>query len=76
MTLTIVLVAALAIATVAALARGLLAVFEDAEALKNPDGDDVPQRGVKQNRMMAQRVLFQGLAILAVMLLGVVSARS
>jgi Hypoxia induced protein conserved region len=76
MTLIIVLIIAFAIATATALVRGLLAFYEDGEALKSPEREDGLRRGIQQNRMMAQRVLFQGLAILSVVLLGVVASRS
>ena len=76
MMLFIFLIIAFAIATATALVRGLLAFYEDGEALKSPQRDVSLRRGIKQNRMMAQRVLFQGLAVLSVVLLGIVASRS
>ncbi len=69
-----ILIVGLVIATATALARGLFAFYADGEALKNPNENFDLRRGVQQNRMMAQRVMFQGLAIFVIALLGAVAA--
>ncbi len=67
-------VAVFAVAAATALVRGLMAFHSDAEALRSGSNDADLQRGKQQNRMMSQRVLFQGLAILAIALLGGLAA--
>ncbi|MCT2559343.1 twin transmembrane helix small protein [Tsuneonella sp. YG55] len=64
------LIAGFAIAVVVALVRGLVAFFKDAEHLRRTGQASGSRPGEKQNRMMAQRVLFQAAAILLVVLLG------
>jgi Na+-transporting NADH:ubiquinone oxidoreductase subunit NqrC len=59
-----------------ALARGLLAFHQDAERLRNGDQQALEINGVQQNRMMAQRVLFQGVAIVLVAVLGALASTS
>lgn len=66
----ILLIAAFVIAAVVALARGLTAFFNDAEHIRANGTAPSEAFGVKQNRMMTQRVLFQGVVILLVLLLG------
>jgi len=56
--------------------RGLMAFYKDGEALKDGSDAAVLMRGVQQNRMMSQRVLFQGLAILAIALLGALATQN
>lgn len=70
------LIAGFAVATATALVRGLMAFYKDGEALKDGSDAAVLMRGVQQNRMMSQRVLFQGLAILAIALLGAVATQN
>ena len=65
----------LAIAAAAALVRGLMAFLRDGQALKEGDASVVGRSGAKQNRMMVLRVFFQGLAIAAIAVLGVVLAQ-
>ncbi len=69
-----ILIVGFVIATATALARGLFAFYADGEALKNSNENVDLRRGVQQNRMMAQRVMFQGLAIFVIALLGAVAA--
>lgn len=65
--LVILLVAAM-IATVVALVRGVVTFLqESAEQVKNGEGPTAMQ--LKSNRMMQQRVFFQALAILIVVVL-------
>ena len=75
MTILLVLVlAGFAIAVVVALVRGLTAFYKDAEALRKTGQQPDHVFGVKQNQMMAQRVLFQGVAILLIVLLGLLAS--
>ncbi len=71
----IVLIGGFVVAAAAALIRGLMAFFRDGEHIRQ--NEIVPREafGVLQNRMMAQRVLFQGIAILLVVLLGALAGR-
>ncbi len=68
------LILCLAGAAATALVRGLFAFYQDGELLKQDDAALTLQRGTQQNRMMAQRVFFQGLAILMIVLLGAYAA--
>ena len=71
MTTTIViLIVGFVIAAAAALIRGLTAFFRDAELLRQNHPGAQEAYGTKQNRMMTQRVLFQGIAVLLVVFLG------
>ncbi len=72
----ILLIGGFAIAVVVALVRGLVAFFRDAEHIRRTGHASQEAYGVKQNRMMAQRVLFQGIAILLIVLLGSLAARN
>ncbi len=72
----VLLIAGFALATASALVRGLMAFYKDGEALKDGSDAAVLMRGVQQNRMMSQRVLFQGLAILAIALLGALATQN
>ena len=62
----VLLIGGFAIAAGVALVRGLMDFFRDAEQIRLNGSAPVEAYGVKQNRMMAQRVLFQGIAILLV----------
>ena len=74
--LLILLIGGFAIAAATALIRGLMAFFRDGHQIRQ--NENVPREafGVQQNRMMAQRVLFQGIAILLVALFGALASRS
>ena len=74
--LLIMLIVGFAIAAAVALIRGLSAFLRDSELIRQ--NENVPREafGVQQNRMMSQRVLFQGIAILMVALLGALAGRS
>ena len=66
----VMLIGGFAIAVVIALIRGLVAFFRDAEHIRQTGHASQEAFGVKQNRMMAQRVLFQGIALVLIVLLG------
>lgn len=74
--LLIMLIVGFATAAALALIRGLRAFLRDSELIRQ--NENVPREafGVQQNRMMTQRVLFQGMAILMVALLGALAGRS
>ena len=72
----ILLIGGFAIATATALIRGLMAFFRDGEHIRQSETGPREAFGVQQNRMMAQRVLFQGIAILLVALVGALASRS
>ena len=74
--LLIMLIVGFAIAAAFALIRGLRAFFRDSELIRQ--SENVPREafGMQQNRMMTQRVLFQGIAILMVALLGALAGGS
>lgn len=74
--LFVLLIVGFAIAAATALVRGLFAFYKDGEVLRHGDADFDLRRGMQQNRMMSQRVLFQGLAVAAVALLGMFAAKS
>ena len=69
------LIGAFAIAAGVALVRGLMAFVRDAENLRAGDGAAEHAFGLKQNRMMSQRVLFQGIAILLVGVIGLLASK-
>ena len=73
--LLVLLIGGFAVAAAVALVRGLMAFARDAEQLRS--GSDRAQQvfGLKQNRMMAQRVLFQGIAIVLVALIGMLASQ-
>ena len=66
----VMLIGGFAIAVVIALIRGLMAFFRDAEHIRQTGHATQEAFGVKQNRMMTQRVLFQAIAIVLIVLLG------
>jgi hypothetical protein len=70
----IILVGGFAIAAAVALVRGLKAFLHDGEQLRQTG--QVEQFGLKQNRMMSQRVMFQGLAILLIAVIGALAGKS
>lgn len=74
--LLILLIGGFAIAAATALIRGLMAFFRDGQQIRQ--NEEVPREafGVVQNRMMAQRVLFQGIAVLLVALFGALASRN
>ena len=69
-TLIIFLIVIFAVLVVTALVRGLGAFYKDAERLKSGDAQAATLQSQKQNRMMGQRVLFQGIAIILIVILG------
>lgn len=72
--LLITLIGGFVLAAATALIRGLRAFFLDAELMRQNENVPREAMGVQQNRMMTQRVLFQGLAILLVTLLGALAS--
>ncbi len=66
--LAILLIVAM-LATVFMLVRGIVAFLQTTEADLKGEGAGPSASGVKQNRMMMGRVLFQGLAVLIVIML-------
>ena len=64
------------IAAATALIRGLMAFFRDGEHLRQPGRAPNEQFGLLQNRMMTQRVLFQGIAILLIALIGAMAHKN
>jgi len=65
--LVILLIAAM-LATVVALVRGIIAFLQESHAqVKNGEGPS--SASLKSNRMMQQRIFFQALAILVVVLI-------
>ncbi len=74
-TFLVLLISGFAIAVVIAIIRGLAAFFRDAEHIRKAGHGSQEAFGVKQNRMMAQRVLFQGIAILLIVLVGALAGQ-
>ena len=72
----IVLIVGFAIAAAVALVRGLIAFHNDAEQVRRGGDPMLLKLGLKQNRMMMQRVLFQGIAIVLIVIFGMVAAKS
>ena len=62
-----------ACAAAAALVRGLFSFAREGDLIKG-GGDPFLKRSEQQNRMMTQRVMFQALAVAAVVLLGLLFA--
>lgn len=75
MTLLLALLAGgFAVAVVVALVRGLIAFFKDAEHIRQNGAAPSEGLGVKQNQMMTQRVLFQGIAVFLIVLVGMLAS--
>ena len=68
-TFLIILLVAAMIATVVALVRGVVAFLKTTEADLKGDGTGPSASSVKQNKAMMQRVIFQALAILIVVVI-------
>lgn len=72
-TFFVIVIILLALGATASLIRGLIAFLKATEIdLKNPSGG-VSASSVQQNRMMTNRLLFQGAAIIAVVLMASLS---
>jgi len=70
------LIGSFMIAAAVALVRGLKAFLHDGDILRQ-NGTAVREvYGAQQNRMMTQRVLFQGIAILLIILIGALASRN
>jgi hypothetical protein len=65
----ILLVALCAIGAVVALVRGLIAFSHTSDVLRQGD-EPYLQHGARQNQLMTQRLMYQGMAILTVVILG------
>jgi len=72
----VLLIGGFVIAAAVALIRGLSAFFADGKAIRQHGQGPDEAYGVKQNRMMAQRVLFQGIAIALVALIGALASQN
>jgi Hypoxia induced protein conserved region len=72
----VLLIGGFVIATATALVRGLMAFFRDGEDIRHNGHASREGFGVQQNRMMSQRVLFQGIAILLIVMVGALASRS
>ena len=70
------LIGGFAIAAATALVRGLKAFFDDGEQIRQNGSGPQEAFGVRQNRMMTQRVLYQGIAILLVALIGALAGKA
>jgi hypothetical protein len=70
------LIGGFALAAGFALVRGLKAFFDDGEQIRRKGNGAQEAFGAKQNRMMSQRVLFQGIAVLLVALFGVLAGKA
>ena len=73
-TFLIILLVAAMIATVVALVRGVVTFLQAASA--EARGDQPSALALKSNRMMQQRILFQALAIVVVVVLLISAGRS
>ena len=73
--LLVLLIGGFALAAATALIRGLIAFGRDAEHLRSNVDTQREAFGLQQNRMMTQRVLFQGIAVLMVALLGALASQ-
>lgn len=73
--LLVFLIGGFAIAAAVALFRGLLAFSRDAELARLSSDARAKDFGAKQNQMMTQRVLFQGIAILLVVMVGALASQ-
>ncbi len=71
----VLLVGGFALAAATALIRGLMAFFRDAEHIRQTGNASQEAFGVQQNRMMGQRVLFQGIAIVLIVLVGALASQ-
>ncbi len=75
-TVLIILVIAFMIATVVALVRGIIAFLQESRADIDAGGDGASQSAKTQNKMMFARIQFQALAVLACVILLMVSRHS
>lgn len=73
-TLIVILIVLAMGATVFALVRGIIAFLRTTEADLNGTGPSVS--GQRQNKAMTQRVMFQAVAVILVVLLAVVAGRT
>ena len=72
----LILIGGFAVLAGVALVRGLMAFSGDGEMIRRGLEPNFLQRGEQQNRMMMQRVMFQGAAIVLVAVLGMLAAKS
>ena len=71
----VLLVGGFALAAATALVRGLMAFVQDAEHIRQTGDFRADAYGEKQNRMMSQRVLYQGIAIALIVLVGALASQ-
>ncbi|MFM5893788.1 MAG: hypothetical protein ACKOQM_05065 [Novosphingobium sp.] len=71
----VLLVGGFALAAATAMIRGLMAFIQDAEQIRQTGDFRKDAYGVRQNRMMSQRVLFQGIAIALIVLVGALASQ-
>lgn len=72
----VLLIGVFALAAAVALVRGLAAFFADAEQLRRTGHPSQETFGIKQNRMMTQRVLFQAIAVFLIVVVGALAGRT
>jgi Hypoxia induced protein conserved region len=68
------LIGSFMVAAVIALIRGLNAFLHDGDILRQNGTAMHETYGIQQNRMMTQRVLFQGIAIVLIVLIGALAS--
>jgi uncharacterized membrane protein affecting hemolysin expression len=68
-TILVILLILAMIATVVALVRGIVAFLKTTEEDLNSQADGPSASGIKQNKMMMNRIIFQGVAILIIAVL-------
>jgi uncharacterized membrane protein affecting hemolysin expression len=68
-TILIILLILAMIATVVALVRGIVAFLKTTEEDLNSQAEGPSASGIKQNKMMMNRIIFQGVAILIIAVL-------
>jgi Hypoxia induced protein conserved region len=68
-TILVILLVGAVIATVVALVRGIIAFLQTTEADLKGDGTGPSTSAMKQNKMMQQRIMFQTLAVLIIVVM-------
>ena len=71
----VLLIGGFAVTAATAMVRGLKAFVQDAEHIRQTGDFRQDVYGEKQNRMMSQRVLFQGIAIVLIVLVGALASQ-
>jgi hypothetical protein len=70
------LIGGFVIAAVVALIGGLKAFLHDGDVLRQDGTATHASYGVQQNRMMSQRVIFQGIAIFLIVAVGALASKN